>query len=145
MIAGDSRPFGQGPVRHLDRVLALRRLDRASVHGARLMAFLIAWPPLLVLAVGKGWRPDRICTGRCCVDLRAFARYAIAVPLLIIAESLYVPRLCHILPGIRQGGFVRPRIANVLRLGIGHGTRPGKSLDGAGIDCSGVCIDVRAR
>ena len=105
MIASESRPFGEGPVRHLDRVLAFR-LDRASVAGRAAAAFLIAWPPLLVLAVWQALASGQDLHESLLVDVRAFARYAIAVPLLVIAESIYVPRLCHIHREFAEGGFV---------------------------------------
>ncbi len=123
MIEYDSTPFGQGPVQHLDWLLTLRRLARASVLRCAAVAFLLSWPPLVLLAAGQGLATGGEPHEALLLDFLATARYAIAVPLFVIAESIYVPQLCRIYREFADGGFVadedHERFAE-LGIGTGH-------------------------
>jgi len=96
----ESGPFSDGPVPHLDRVLSWPRA--AHMHAARgaFAAFLLSWPPLVMLATAQGGLPSLLA------DPITTARYALAVPLLILAETHYVPRLSQTLRHFADGGFV---------------------------------------
>ena len=123
MIEYDSTPFGQGPVQHLDRLLTLRRTARASVVRCAAVAFLFSWPPLVAMAAWEGLAVGGQPHEALLVDFLATARYAIAVPLFVIAESIYVPQLCRIYREFADGGFVadadRERFA-ALAIRTGH-------------------------
>jgi hypothetical protein len=104
-MESDREPFGRGPVHHLDGLL-FERLARAHPHWQAAIAFLVAWPPLVALAglqsmAGGGDLPRAVL-----LDFLAGARYAISVPLLVVAESVYIPRLCRIHREFQTGGFV---------------------------------------
>ncbi|RPI55103.1 MAG: hypothetical protein EHM55_08895 [Acidobacteria bacterium] len=106
MIEYDSKPFGHGPVHHLDRLLAFQRIERAGVWRCAAAAFLISWPPLVVAAAWEGLAVGGASHESLIFDFVAIARYAIAVPLLVFGESIYVPRLCRIHREFAEGGFV---------------------------------------
>lgn len=106
MIAYEAEPYGCGPVRHLDRLLSFRRFERASAVRCAATAFLISWPPLVATAAWQGLAMGRAPHEALLLDFVATSRYAIAVPLLVIAEWVYVPRLCHIHREFADGGFV---------------------------------------
>ncbi len=110
MIAyDDAQPFGQGPVRHLDQLLAFRSVDRASAVRCATAAFLISWPPLVLAAAWEGLAVGGPLHESLLRDFVAIARYAIAVPLFVIGEWTYVPRLCRIYREFGDGGFLTDR------------------------------------
>ena len=100
VITYATTPFGDGPARHLDWLLAPRRIDRTSAARRAAAAFLLSGPPLFVLAAFEGLLEPLL------FDFVAVTRYAIAVPLLVVAESVYVPQLCRIHHEFADGGFV---------------------------------------
>ena len=83
MITCDSTPYGDGPVRHLDRVPAPRLVDRTSAPHRAAVAFVISWLPLMVLAALEGVAFGRFVEEPLVIDFLAMARYAVAVPLLV--------------------------------------------------------------
>ncbi len=106
MIARDWHPFGQGPARDLDRLLGLGRTGRARVPRSAVVAFLVSWPPLFMLAASEGHAFGAASQAPLVLDFVATARYALAVPLLVVAEATSVPRLCRIYRHFSESGIV---------------------------------------
>jgi len=84
--AGTADPFGTGPFHSLLRSMGLRSgRDGAGVWRAILSA-LIAWVPLVILAqmqnLAIGTGPTSLLE-----DFAAYARFLVAVPLMVLAES----------------------------------------------------------
>src|SRR5262245_12164459 len=75
LIEYDSTPFGQGPVRHLDRLLTLRPARRASVFRCAAVAFLLSWPPLVGMAAWQGLALGGQPHEALLLDFLASARY----------------------------------------------------------------------
>lgn len=84
--AGILDPFGTGPFQALLHALRLRAGDDAAIGRRAVLAVLVAWVPLVVLAQVQGLA---IGTGRVSVlvDFAAYARFLVAVPLLVLAEG----------------------------------------------------------
>ncbi len=87
MPAPDSAdPFGTGPFQALLHAVRLRAGDDAAIGRRAIIAVLVAWVPLVVLAQLQGLA---IGTGHVSVlvDFAAYARFLVAVPLLVLAEG----------------------------------------------------------
>ena len=83
---GSSDPFGTGPFQARLHALHLRSGDEAALGRRAIIAVLVAWVPLVVLAQLQGLA---IRTGHVAVlmDFAAYARFLVAVPLLVLAEG----------------------------------------------------------
>lgn len=97
--------FDGSPLRGIQR--RLRLVERGRSHDLRraLIAMLVAWLPLAMIALADGsfLLPGHRGFG---VDIGAHARCLAAIPLLILAESLWVPRVDAIVRNFLAGGFV---------------------------------------
>ena len=79
-------PFGTGPFQALLQAMRLPAGADAAVGRRVMLAVLLAWVPLVVLAQVQGLA---IGTGKASVlqDFAAYARFLVAVPLLVLAEK----------------------------------------------------------
>jgi len=79
-------PFGTGPFQALLQAMRLPAGADAAVVRRVMLAVLLAWVPLVVLAQVQGLA---IGTGKASVlqDFAAYARFLVAVPLLVLAEK----------------------------------------------------------
>lgn len=82
-----------GPFQHLLRLQGLSVAQRAIV------ASLIAWAPLVVMA------RDRVALLN---DVSAYGRFLVAVPVLVLAEHLLGSRMREASEQVLQAGLVRP-------------------------------------
>jgi hypothetical protein len=105
----DISPFDGGPYADVLRRLHLPASYTVSATARRIaVAVFVAWLPLVLLsalrghAVGPSPRQALLC------DVATYARYLLAVPLLLLAEPLCLPALARILHRFREGGFVTP-------------------------------------
>lgn len=93
--ASAADPFDAGPYARLQAALARGRLIARPGRRALAVAGL-AWLPLLVLAAiqghALGGRPHEALL----LDVSAYARYLVAVPALLLAEVICLPRLAMI-------------------------------------------------
>ncbi len=97
-----------GPVSRFVQRLALRLGLKLTVR-VRIVGFLlITWVPLLLFALLEGRAVGASPKESLLQDFATYARFFVAIPLLILAESVVGPRLTG--AGLRfvQGGFVRP-------------------------------------
>jgi hypothetical protein len=101
--------FEHAPPIGLQRRLGLIRSDDFAVGRRALLVVLLAWVPILVLAVMESVsaRPEIITPVLREVGLHA--RYLIAAPLLVLAEATCVPQLNAIVRHVRDGGFIEER------------------------------------
>lgn len=97
-----------GPTARFMRRLFLRwGIDLSATH--RIVAFLIiTWVPLLLFAMLEGRAFGSGPKESLLQDFGTYARFFLAVPLLILAESIVGPRLTGAGLNFVQGGFVRP-------------------------------------
>lgn len=98
-------PFDAGPYARVQAALRLPHRGWRSGRRALIMT-AVAWVPLVVLAAAEGllWRPDP--RESLLLDLTAYSRYLIAVPLLVLAEEWCLPRLSAIVRQFVTGGVV---------------------------------------
>lgn len=83
---GTADPFGTGPFQAVLHALHLRSGDETAIGRRAIIAVLVAWVPLVVLAQLQGLA---IGTGHVAVlvDFAAYARFLVAIPLLVLAEG----------------------------------------------------------
>src|SRR5215475_660427 len=88
--------FESAPPHRLDSCLGLIRAGHPRVARRAILAVAIAWVPLALLTLVRGdfIRPDH--ANAFILDIGCFARYLIALPMLVIAESVCAPRLSAI-------------------------------------------------
>ncbi|MGC4113258.1 MAG: hypothetical protein QM765_00975 [Myxococcales bacterium] len=77
----------------------LHRLREIAADQRALLAALVAWVPLLVLAT------DRVSVLR---SVAAYGRFLAAVPILVAAERLLVPRIREAAEQVLHGGLLAP-------------------------------------
>lgn len=111
-------PFDAGPYARLQAALGLTRPGAPCVGRRAIIAAGIAWLPLAVLAIVEGlaWRSDP--RESLLLDVAAYARYVIAIPLLVGAEAVCLPKLATIAHHFGAAGLVadsdRPRYEALL-------------------------------
>ena len=97
-----------GPIQRLTQQLFLRWGLKVSVYHRILGFLLITWVPLLLFAWIEGRALGSEPRASFLLDFGTYARFFLAVPLLILAESIVGPRLTGAGLQFVQGGFVRP-------------------------------------
>src|SRR5215471_16370046 len=102
----DSELFDGGPPVRLQRSLGLIKPDNPRIIYRAVLAGVIAWLPLVVLTVAQdsAWWGERVRA--VLLDLAIPARFLIAAPLLIIAESFCIPELGSIVRHFLDAGLV---------------------------------------
>jgi hypothetical protein len=96
-----------GPAYRLMQRIGLVRGDDPSVLR-RIVAFLaLTWVPLLILCLLEGRAIAATAEESFLLDFAAYARFCLAVPLLIVAEVVVGPRLTAAGMQFVQAGFVR--------------------------------------
>jgi hypothetical protein len=99
-------PFELAPPYHLESWLGLIRAGHPNVGRRAILAVTIAWLPLAVLTLLRGdfMRPDH--ANAFILDFGCYARYLIALPLLVLAEALCAPRLTAIARQFLNAGLI---------------------------------------
>jgi len=97
-----------GPIQRFVQRLGLRLGLNLTVRNRIVGFLLITWVPLLLFALLEGRALGTSPKESLLQDFATYVRFFLAVPLLILAESVVGPRLTG--AGLRfvQGGFVRP-------------------------------------
>src|SRR5205807_1671163 len=97
-----------GPIHRFMQRLALSWGLRLSIRH-RIVGFLIlTWVPLLLFAWMEGRALGSKPSESFLKDFGTYARFFLAVPLLIVAESVIGPRLTGAGLHFVRGGFIRP-------------------------------------
>jgi hypothetical protein len=102
----ESVPFESAPPYRFQSWLGLIRAGSPRVTRRAVLVLAIGWLPLALLTLlhGDFMRPDH--ANAFLLDFGAHARFLIAAPLLILAESLCAPRLAAIARQFMSGGLV---------------------------------------
>jgi hypothetical protein len=106
--AGLAFPFDAGPYDRFPSPLGAFSVDAAATRRRMIVAVLVAWVPLLVLSAmdGMALGPDpREAFLR---DVAAHTRYLVALPLLILAERITLPKLGGVASHFATSGLVPP-------------------------------------
>ena len=102
----DEHVFDGGPPRRLQMSLGLVKPDEPRVVRRALFAAAIAWTPLAILAIVQTILFADGSAGWFARDIAVHARYLIAVPALIFAETDCIPRLEHIVRQFVDTGLI---------------------------------------
>ena len=106
MTQTDSELFDGGPPLRLERSVGLITPDNPRIIHRAILSGIIGWVPLVVLAVAQdsSWGGERIRS--LLSDLAVAARFLIAAPLFIVAESICIPQLGNIVRHFLDAGLV---------------------------------------
>src|SRR5215510_6370848 len=103
----DQELFSGGPARIIEDALRLLRSRfRLNIRRRAWIAVLISWPPLAVLAVIADLTTGKPSLYSFFTDAGCYARFLIAVPLLIIAEGDTVLIFGRVVRHFLSGGFI---------------------------------------
>ena len=105
--ASRAHPFDTGPFARLQERLRLGHLEKPRVVRRAIILAAIAWLPLLILAVIEGLALGATPRESLLLDPSAYARYLIALPALVIAESVCLPRLARIARHFGESGLIK--------------------------------------
>jgi hypothetical protein len=105
--AAERALFEGGPPIGLQTALGLMTPERPNIFFRIAVAIAIGWLPLLVLTAFQSAMLSDGSFHAFLTDYAIMARSLIAVPLLILAEKVCLPRLSGIVRHIRDTGLVR--------------------------------------
>jgi len=103
----DNEIFYGGPPSRLEAWLRLRKSGDPRILRLAIGVVTITWLPLLLLTAARGDLLPRPGAGSFFQDFAVHARYLIAVPLLILAEAVCVPRLGAIARQFEESDLIR--------------------------------------
>jgi hypothetical protein len=101
-----ANPFEAGPYRSIQRSIGLIGVDTSRAGRRAGVATLIAWLPLVVITAIEGHAIGPTPRESMWLDFAAHARYLVALPLLIIAESICLPGLALIAHHFGDAGLI---------------------------------------
>jgi hypothetical protein len=99
-------PFDAGPYARLQAALQLTRPGAPRVVRRALVVAAVAWLPLLVLAAAQGLLLRANPRESLLLDIAAYSRFLVALPLLVVAESVCLPKLGLIARHFGDAGLV---------------------------------------
>jgi hypothetical protein len=92
-LSPDHKLFDGGPPRRLETVLRLVKPDKPKTTARAVLISMLAWAPLILLASIQSFAIGRDKLTDLLFDFAVHARYLIAVPLFIMAESFTLSTL----------------------------------------------------
>jgi len=106
MTQTDSELFDGGPPARLQRSLGLIKPDNPRIIFRAVLAGVIGWVPLVILAVAQdtAWWGERVRS--LLADIAVPARFLIAAPLFVFAEAICIPQLGSIVHHFLDAGLV---------------------------------------
>lgn len=105
--ATSADPFDAGPYARLHIALGLTGPGALRVARRALVAAMIAWLPLVILAAMEGLALRADPRESMLLDVAAHARYLVATPLFVLAEVACLPRLAMIAHHFRAAGIIQ--------------------------------------
>jgi hypothetical protein len=99
-------PFEGGPPHRFQTWLGLIRAGHPRVVRRAVLAIVVGWAPLVVLTALRGDFIRADAANSFALDFGAHARFLLAAPLLIFAESICLPRLAAIARQFTTAGLV---------------------------------------
>lgn len=99
-------PFDAGPYDRFPPPLGAFRIDPAVTRRRAIIVVLVAWLPLVVLSAAEGRLLGDNAREAFLLDIPAYARYLIALPLMILAERKTLPKLGAIARHFWESGLV---------------------------------------
>lgn len=97
-----------GPTYRLEVRLGLMRENSPRILRRAVLSILITWFPLLVLSLSQSTAVGHLVPVPFLHDFAVHARFLLAVPLLLMAETILGPRLAHAASHFVESGLVPP-------------------------------------
>ena len=131
-----------GPAHVLQQRLGL--VGPASFHPARrtLVAILVTWVVLLVLSAVQGLAIGGGVKIPFLYDYAAYARFLIAIPVLIVAEGLIEPRIARVAAHFGRSGLVAESDRPAYEAALDRGTKMRDSVLAEGVLFVLACASV---
>ena len=98
--------FEGGPPHHFQTWVGLIRAGKPNVVWRALLVAALAWVPLAILSAANGSFVGPVHEGAFAYDIGAHARFLLAAPLLVLAESICLPQLTHIARHLIDAGLI---------------------------------------
>jgi hypothetical protein len=95
-----------GPTYRLEMRVGLIRANSPRILRRALLSILVTWIPLLILSALQGYATGRLVPVPFLRDFAVHARFLLAVPLLLLAETLLGPGLAHAASQFVDSGLV---------------------------------------
>src|SRR5580698_4504342 len=95
-----------GPTYRLETRIGLIRADSTRLLRRALVSILLTWFPLLILSTLQGNATGHLVPVPFLHDFAVHARFLLAVPLLLLAETLLGPRLAHAASHFVESGLI---------------------------------------
>jgi hypothetical protein len=95
-----------GPTYRLEMRLGLMQANRPSTLRRGFFSILVTWIPLLVLSAVQGTAMSHLVPISFLRDFAVHARFLLAVPILLMAETILGPRLAHAASHFVESGLV---------------------------------------
>jgi hypothetical protein len=95
-----------GPTYRLETRIGLIRADSTRILRRALLSILLTWVPLLILSTLQGNATGHLVPVPFLHDFAVHARFLLAVPLLLLAETLLGPRLAHAASHFVESGLI---------------------------------------
>jgi hypothetical protein len=95
-----------GPTYRLEKRVGLIRANSTRILRRALFSILLTWVPLLILSALQGNATGHLVPVPFLRDFAVHARFLLAVPLLLLAETLLGPRLAHAASHFVESGLV---------------------------------------
>jgi hypothetical protein len=98
-----------GPLYHIEQRLVLARGRETAIRRRAILSILLTWVPLFVLCAAQGTAYGNHVELPFLKDFSAYARFLLAIPLLIGAEAFLGPRIAEAAEHFVTSGLVLPR------------------------------------
>jgi len=98
--------FDGGPPIEWERAVFKARPRVENVKRTAQFVLLVSWLPLALIAVAQWLFQDNSAAASFFKDFAAYARYLIAAPLLVLAESDWIPRLGGVARQFKEAGLI---------------------------------------
>ncbi len=95
-----------GPAYQLETKVGLNRANSSAIIRRAVFSILLTWVPLLLLTVLQGTASGHLVEISFLHDFAVHARFLLAVPILLIAESILGPRLAHAANHFAESGLI---------------------------------------
>ncbi|HSA55653.1 MAG TPA: hypothetical protein VLE53_08100 [Gemmatimonadaceae bacterium] len=106
MLDAPGSPFDGGPYERLPAPLGRRGTDLRVLRRRAIAAVLVTWVPLAVLSAVQGLAIRPNVRESFLLDISAYGRYVVALPLLILSERIVLPALGQVARHIATSGLL---------------------------------------
>ena len=112
-----------GPTFRLEERVGLIRANSKRILRRALLSVLLTWVPLLILSALQGNATGQLVPVPFLRDFAVHARFLLAVPLLLLAETLLGPRLAHAASHFIESGLLAEKDFNEFDRAIERGLK----------------------